>query len=96
MVGYSGRGKQNRRTTGPIQQAYSMGGYPTTPRTSNTPTFVANATPILEHDDSELFMSFVNTRSLKDLLAYLLSLELDNTRLNSWQSFPDVFGMGQR
>src|SRR6266852_5132423 len=77
VAGYSGRGRQNRPTNGPIQPAYSLGGYRTFLPTANTPTSVANVTSILGHD-SELFRSSVNTHSLKDLLAYLLSLKLDN------------------
>ena len=90
MAGYSGRGRQNRRTNGPIQPAYSLGGYHTFLPTANTPTFVANVAPILEHH-SGLFRTFINTLvTVKDLLAYLLSLQLDmdNTRFYSWRSLP--------
>jgi hypothetical protein len=79
VAGYSGRGRQNRRTNGRIQPDYSLGGYHTFLPTANTPIFVANVETILEHD-SELFRSFVNTNVIvKDLLAYLLSSKLDNT-----------------
>jgi hypothetical protein len=57
VAGYSGRGRQNRRTNGPIQPAYGLGGYRRFPPTSNTLTFVVNVVLISKHDsehDSEL------------------------------------------
>ena len=50
MVGYSGRGKQNRRTNGLIQPACSLVGFRPYLPTANTLTFVANVSTILEHD----------------------------------------------
>ena len=49
MVGYSGRGKQNRRTNGLIQPVYSLVGFQPYLPTANTLTFVANVSTILEH-----------------------------------------------
>jgi hypothetical protein len=50
VVGYSGRGKQNRRTNGLIQPTYSLVGFRPYLPTANTLTFVANISTILEHD----------------------------------------------
>lgn len=74
MAGYSGRGRQNRRTNGPIQPAYSLGGYRAFLPIANTPTSVANVATILERDP-RLFRAFVNTlATVKDLLRTLLEI----------------------
>ena len=65
MVGYSGRGKQNRQTNGLIQPAYSLGGSRPYLPTANTLTFVANVSTILGHDsDFSCFLQYTLVKGL--------------------------------